>query len=148
MTEIVLQSTVVNLPVQVVGVVIAADDADPIAHVETFLNLIEQWPADAPTAFVVLGAAPGLAEVLAAGMRWRRISVAVERVTGEAALRARSVHVVPFDSIARIVGDRLVVAAARGPEREAGCHNEGRQGPRGRAPAHASLSSAGWRSPQ
>jgi two-component system CheB/CheR fusion protein len=103
------------LPVQVVGVVIAADDADPIAHVETFLNLIEQWPADAPTAFVVLGAAPGLAEVLAAGMRWRRISVAVERVTGEAALRARSVHVVPFDSIARIVGDRLVVAAADPP---------------------------------
>jgi two-component system CheB/CheR fusion protein len=112
LTEIILQSTVVNHRADLVGVVMSADDEDPIAHVETFLNVLEAWPPDAPAAFVVLGAAPGLSEVIAAAIRWRRIAFSVDRVSGEAALRARTVHVVPFERVARIAGDMLQVAAA------------------------------------
>ena len=120
MTEIILQSKVVNGRADLVGVVISADDRDPIAHVETFLNVIEAWPTDAPAAFVVLGAAPGLAEVIAAGIRWRRIAVSgerasVERASGGVALRARTVHVVPFERVARISGDVIEVAPADPP---------------------------------
>ena len=109
LTEIILRSTSANQTVDLLCVLITAETEEPTGPIETFLNVVEQWPAQDDAAFVLISETPGLTELIAAGLGWRRSPVQVLRAAEDVSLRPRTVHVVPSKSAARIEGDMLRV---------------------------------------